>query len=55
MPQLRGIKVLKNKPEVKELKGVIDTLKPAKFIWEDIKTTGQSLKKPLAGSLPKKK
>ena len=50
MPQLRGIKVLKNKPEVKELKAVIDTLKPGKFIWEDMLTTGKSSKKNLVES-----
>jgi hypothetical protein len=55
MPQLRGIKVLKNTKEVKELKAVIDTLKPGKFIWEDIQTTGKLSKKPLAENLKKAK
>ena len=45
MPQLRGIKVLKKTQEVIELKKVIEFLKPAKFIWEDIATTGKKLKK----------
>lgn len=35
LPQLKGIKVLKMTPEVRELKKAIDFLKPGKFIWED--------------------
>lgn len=35
LPQLSGIKVLKMKKEVRELKKVIDILKPGKFKWED--------------------
>ena len=45
LPQLRGIKVLKHTKEVKELKSVIDILKPGNFKWEDIKTIEKSLKK----------
>ena len=48
MPQLRGIKVLKKTPEVIELKKVIDFLRPAKFIWEDIATTVRKSKRPSA-------
>lgn len=36
MPKLTGIKVLKNTPEVKELKEVIDFLQPGGFKWEEI-------------------
>ena len=50
MPQLRGIKVLKKTPEVTELKKVIDFLRPAKFIWEDIATTAKKSKKRSAES-----
>jgi len=35
LPQLRGIRVLKKTPEVKELRKVIDFLKPARFEWLD--------------------
>jgi hypothetical protein len=35
LPQMKGIKVLKKTAEVKELKGVIDILKPGNFKWED--------------------
>ena len=35
LPQLKGIRVLKSKKEVKELKKVIDILKPGNFKWED--------------------
>ena len=35
LPQLRGIRVLKKTPEVKELKKVIDFLQPGSFKWED--------------------
>jgi hypothetical protein len=35
LSQMRGIRVLKMTPEVRELKAAIDFLKPAKFIWED--------------------
>jgi len=35
LPQLKGIKVLKRTEEVKELKAVVDFLKPSKFIWEE--------------------
>lgn len=55
MPQLKGIKVIKNKPEVKELKKVIDILKPSKFIWDDTAITGASLKDESAGSLKQRK
>jgi len=48
MPQLRGIRVLRKSPEVIELKKVIDFLRPAKFIWEDIATTAKKSKKRLA-------
>ena len=33
LPKMTGIRVLKNTPEVKELKTVIDKLKPAGFKW----------------------
>jgi hypothetical protein len=35
LPGLRGIKVLKNTKEVRQLKKVIDFLKPGGFIWQD--------------------
>ena len=44
MPNLTGIIVLKNKKEVKQLKAVIDTLKPGRFKWDDTKITGKSSK-----------
>jgi len=50
LPQLKGIKVLKLTRQVKELKKVIDILKPGGFIWEDLKTTEKSSKKSSAGS-----
>jgi len=33
LPRFRGIKVLKNTAEVKELKAIVDFLKPANFKW----------------------
>ena len=33
LPSMSGIKVLKNKPEVKELKAVISFLQPGNFKW----------------------
>jgi len=33
LPRFQGIKVLKNTPEVKELKKIIDFLKPGHFKW----------------------
>jgi len=35
LPNLQGIKVLKKTPEVKELKKIVDFLKPAHFKWID--------------------
>lgn len=35
LPNLQGIRVLKKTPEVKELKEIIDFLKPANFKWLD--------------------
>jgi len=35
LPQLQGIKVLQKTPEVKELKEIVDFLKPANFKWLD--------------------
>ena len=55
LPQLRGIKVIKNTPEVKELKTVVERLKPGRFIWLDIGDTEESLKEKSAENLRKKK
>jgi len=35
LPGLRGIRVLKRTKEVRELKKVVDTLKPGGFKWEE--------------------
>jgi hypothetical protein len=43
--KMGGIRVLKQTPEVIELKEVIDILKPGGFIWEDIDTTEKKSKK----------
>ena len=37
LPKMTGIKVLKNTPNVKKLKKVLDFLKPAGFDWEPLK------------------
>ena len=50
LPRLTGIKVLKNKPEVRELKKVIDFLKPGNFEWQDIKKQGGKSKRRLGGN-----
>jgi hypothetical protein len=45
LPQLKGIRVLKKTREVKELKKIIDILKPGNFEWVDIKITGKKSKR----------
>lgn len=45
LPQLVGIKVLKNTKEVRELKKVVDFLQPAKFKWLEIGGSGKKLRK----------
>jgi hypothetical protein len=51
LPNITGIKVLKNTDEVKELKNVVDILKPGRFKWLDI--DGVEVKE--SGSFKKKK
>jgi hypothetical protein len=51
LPNMTGIRVLKNTPEVKELKKVIDILKPGRFKWVEI---GEE-EKIESGSFKKKK
>ena len=37
LPKMTGIKVLKNSPNVRSLKKLIDFLKPGGFTWEKLK------------------
>lgn len=37
LPKMTGIRVLKNTPDTRELKKVVDILKPAGFTWEKLK------------------
>ena len=45
LPLMRGIKVIKKTKEVRELKKVIDELKPGGFIWQDTATPEKKSKR----------
>lgn len=45
LPGFKGVKVIKDTIEVKELRAVVDILKPGNFIWLNVKGIDELLKK----------